>query len=365
MKNLFHILFVILLASCVGNARHNEIVLSGGIGGTGITTWEGGIGGTGVVGTVTGFGSIVVNGMHIHYSQDQVVHTPTGNMLGQDFAIGQVVAAETVFANGRLQATKLSLQVPLSGPVEAINTQQNTIRVLGETVKLLDNIAMGTQSIATIKHGQSVTVSGYRGPDGVYASRIDIAQTTSVPVISGTVTNVGNRTVEVDRRHQLSLPNGQNRTFAVGDYISLTGLRPTTGGQYQAQNVMRHYGPMFDGAAVRMSVEGIFSNSLPGIPGIGALKGIPEGRGVVFVTRSLDGALTLNGVAARPGNRWNEPLHIRAQGMPNKNQKDPNLTPSDRSSQGRDRSGSGGNSGGGGSSGGGGGGNGGGGNGGR
>jgi hypothetical protein len=51
----------------------------GGIGGTGISNWQGGIGGTGIVGTITGFGSIIVNGIHIEYEQSQIVETVFGD----------------------------------------------------------------------------------------------------------------------------------------------------------------------------------------------------------------------------------------------------------------------------------------------
>ena len=40
-----------------------------GIGGTGISNDDYGIGGTGIIGTISGFGSIIVNGLHIEYSQ--------------------------------------------------------------------------------------------------------------------------------------------------------------------------------------------------------------------------------------------------------------------------------------------------------
>src|SRR5213075_3081748 len=47
-------------------------VAPGGVGGTGIGSESdnGGIGGTGIVGTITGFASICVNGLEVHFSND-------------------------------------------------------------------------------------------------------------------------------------------------------------------------------------------------------------------------------------------------------------------------------------------------------
>ena len=46
-----------------------------GLGGTGIS--EGGIGGTGIVGVITGFASICVNGVEVHFDASAVGQTPT------------------------------------------------------------------------------------------------------------------------------------------------------------------------------------------------------------------------------------------------------------------------------------------------
>src|SRR5690349_21550179 len=46
--------------------------VAGGVGGTGIGSESdnGGIGGTGIVGTITGFASICVNGLEVHFNND-------------------------------------------------------------------------------------------------------------------------------------------------------------------------------------------------------------------------------------------------------------------------------------------------------
>ena len=145
------------LAACVGGARDNEVVLSGGIGGTGVTTWEGGIGGTGVVGTITGFGSIVVNGLHIQYGATQNVESPMGPMTGADFAIGQVVAVQTQLQNGQLVAERLIAHTPLAGPVQTVNAQTGELQVLGETVRVMTNAKLGVTSLTNLKAGDVVT----------------------------------------------------------------------------------------------------------------------------------------------------------------------------------------------------------------
>src|SRR6185369_3233583 len=71
-------------------------IRTGGIGGTGIS--NGGIGGTGIVGVITGFASICVNGVEVHYGADTPVLADGRQAQAGDLAVGQVVA---VSASGK------------------------------------------------------------------------------------------------------------------------------------------------------------------------------------------------------------------------------------------------------------------------
>ena len=217
----FVLVMAFALVSCVGGVRDSQVAL-GGIGGTGINSWEGGIGGTGVVGTITGFGSIIVNGLHVHYTGDQTVEVPHGTMTGADFAIGQVVAVQAEFIDGRLEAKRLVRQIPLAGLVESVDPQARTLMVMGETVHVMQGARGLAEDMATIKVGSRIVVDGLRGADGVFASRIEPSRDGEGGVISGTVTAVAEGAIEVDGRHRIRHQNTERVRFAIGDYVSFS-----------------------------------------------------------------------------------------------------------------------------------------------
>nr|WP_314071197.1 DUF5666 domain-containing protein [uncultured Roseococcus sp.] len=143
-----------------------------GIGGTGqrASAEEGdrGIGGTGIVGVVTGFASICVNGLHIGY--DQTVPVVFGDVVTPPDAlrVGQVVVISASEQEGALKARRVAVRYEVSGPVEAVGP--GSLRVAGQRVTLVGAVPGGTGW----QVGDSVMVSGLRGPDGsVIASRID------------------------------------------------------------------------------------------------------------------------------------------------------------------------------------------------
>jgi len=243
MKEKLRFLAVVLaffVVACVDGARDNEIVLGGGIGGTGITTWEGGIGGTGVVGTITGFGSIIINGLHVNYDQKHSVDSALGAMTPERFAVGQVVAAQTTYAGGRLVAVRLVHHLALAGPVQAIDPVTRKIRVLGEAVHVMPGAVIGAGRVEDLRVGQSVMVSGLRGADGVFASRIDPSPQEMGAVVSGTVSAKAGGTVVVDGRLHVQVSLAAAAQVAVGDFVSFGDVRNAPNGQLQVLNIAGH-----------------------------------------------------------------------------------------------------------------------------
>jgi hypothetical protein len=75
----------------------------GGIGGTGARA-DGGVGGTGIVGTITGFASVCVNGLEVHYDANTPVTVDGRAAPAGELAIGQVVSAEAEVTQSGLRA---------------------------------------------------------------------------------------------------------------------------------------------------------------------------------------------------------------------------------------------------------------------
>ena len=135
------------------------LTLRPGIGGTGIE--DGGIGGTGIAGVITGFASICVNGIEVHYDQDTPVDEDgsPGSLAG--LAVGQVVTVNAQGKGDELKARRIALTHMVIGPVESVDTSRNVFKVLGQEVHADTN--------ALPRIGQWVRVSGLRQQDGTIA----------------------------------------------------------------------------------------------------------------------------------------------------------------------------------------------------
>lgn len=144
----------------------------GGIGGTGAPADEGGIGGTGIVGTITGFGSICVNGVEVHYDSKVSLSENGVPASAGRLAIGQVVAVEAHASVKGLIARNIAILNAYEGPVTAVASASAPLRVMGQPVRIAD----GARVTAGLRVGDAVRVSGLRNAMGeVVASRIDRA----------------------------------------------------------------------------------------------------------------------------------------------------------------------------------------------
>ena len=149
------------------NSSVQPLAVRPGIGGTGAA--EGGIGGTGIVGVVTGFASICVNGVEVHFDTSTPVSVdgvPTS--LG-DLAVGQVVAVQAVGVGDELSARSIAVMHAAVGPVGAVDSMTGQLQVLGQSVRVADKAML-----SGLKPGNWVQVSGYRMLSGeVAASRVE------------------------------------------------------------------------------------------------------------------------------------------------------------------------------------------------
>lgn len=145
----------------------------GGVGGTGAPILRpGGSGGTGIVGTITGFASICVNGLEVHFGKDVPVSENGAPASSAHLAIGQVVAVEAFAGKRGLQAGRISILNVYEGPLTALPNASAPLRVMGQPVRL----AAGARVAEGLRPGEPVRVSGLRDARGeVVASRIERA----------------------------------------------------------------------------------------------------------------------------------------------------------------------------------------------
>lgn len=128
-------------------------------------------------GIISGFGSIVVNG--VHYSTDSTTISTDDNLKAaeQELAVGMMVQLEgSINADGKTGTAKsVKYSAQLEGPVTFIDLANKTLTVLGQIVAVDDLTVYERVSLNTIKVGDVLEVSGYfKAPGQFYASRVEL-----------------------------------------------------------------------------------------------------------------------------------------------------------------------------------------------
>lgn len=172
LRRLLHSLLFLALAALGGCGGGSD----GGVG-TGGT-------GTYALGTISGFGSIIVNGVRFDDSAASVVDDDDAQRGRDALKLGMRVAIDSDAirsdASGRsAKASLIRVVSELAGPVSAVNTAAGTLSLLGQTVRIgaltvFDEGISG--ALAGIAVGQTVEVYGlYDATSGKYdATRIEL-----------------------------------------------------------------------------------------------------------------------------------------------------------------------------------------------
>lgn len=141
----------------------------GGIGGTGAVA-DSGMGGTGIVGTITGFASICVNGLEVHYDEATPMHENGQPANIRRLAVGQVVAIDAVPSARGFEARQVVIVHALAGPVT--RNDARGLEVMGQPVRVAPGAV--NPDARALPAGTPVRVSGLRDADGtVVATRVE------------------------------------------------------------------------------------------------------------------------------------------------------------------------------------------------
>lgn len=222
LTRLAAVLSVCLLAACAG-APASDQSASGqsasnrhvaqidpkpgdGLGGTGIAAQTvvahvngDGLGGTGIIGTISGFGSIIVNGLELEYDGRTAVQTDgaLGNL--EDLKIGQVIQGVARRTGDKLYLDKLEMQHAVTGPIEAIDHDAQSLTVLGQRVRAnLGGDKAAAEAFRTLTRGDMVSISGLRQADGtIIATRVDQQPADGRVIVRGTAHVMGDGTVKL------------------------------------------------------------------------------------------------------------------------------------------------------------------------
>lgn len=131
-----------------------------------------------VLGTVSGFGSVIVDGLRLD-TAGASIEIDDAPGTESDLAAGEVVyVAGEVDDDGNATALTLVSDDLLRGPVESIDLAAETFVVLGQTVDVEVDTAfgddIGNNGIEGLSTGNHVEVDGFFAPDGtVVATRLE------------------------------------------------------------------------------------------------------------------------------------------------------------------------------------------------
>ena len=250
-----------------------------GLGGTGIKVAEAnprgdGIGGTGIVGTITGFGSIIVNGLELEFNTTTAVVSDGRPASLQDLRVGQVVQGVARTRDGKLTLDTLDIQHAVTGPITAVDQSTQTMTVLGQRIRLnLGGDKAALDAFKTLQAGDVVSVSGQRLADGtIIATRVDQKHDDGRVVVRGdvngltaTAVRIGELDVPMAPDTTVSAPKAGGRVFVSGrmingqfapDVINGGAALPFSGATV-ADVSLEAYAPVNAGSSGPLSIHGV------------------------------------------------------------------------------------------------------------
>lgn len=205
-----------------------------GIGGTGMQL-NNGVGGTGqriaVIGVVTGFASVCVNGVEVHYDDSTSININGQSATPAQLMVGQIVSIAADHSPKGWNASSIHSNDAVSGPVTRV-IGPNRVEVAGQTVHLpKENIGVGADKLAV---GQHVRVQGIRAANGEVLATNATRTTRKEVIVTGTPEKQANGTLAIGRVTLGNLTpklaeNGQPVSVAgqlVGNTLQVTASRP-------------------------------------------------------------------------------------------------------------------------------------------
>ncbi len=188
-------------------------------------------------GAISGFGSIIVNGVRIDNSTAQTTLDDDVNGTDADLKLGMMVDVEsdTDANENPSKATSVSARNFVQGPIASINATNNQLTVLGVTVTVTARTVFdgtGVTGLASLAAGDGVEVYGIAdGSGGVKATRIERKASATTDVrVTGTVQSADSSSFTVNGvkvrylpANLVNLPNGVTAGLLVRVKGTLSG----------------------------------------------------------------------------------------------------------------------------------------------
>lgn len=202
-----------------------------------------------VIGPISGFGSLIVNGVAFDTSQATIL---VDGEIGSeaDLAVGQIVAVSGPISADGLSGTaeNVTFEDNVEGPIAAIDVVASTLTVLGQTVIVDDatsfNGGIDPAALEGLQIDNVVEVSGFVNADGnIFATRIKLKDGGGEFEVTGIVQGldvallqfaIGALTVDYSAAMLEDFPGGEPRN---GDRVEAKGMNFGPAGEFLATKV--------------------------------------------------------------------------------------------------------------------------------
>ncbi|MCB2148716.1 MAG: hypothetical protein KQI81_19710 [Deltaproteobacteria bacterium] len=239
LRNSLRMGFFLILAGAV-------IYACGGAGTIDLASSGGGTGGTGIsVGSVSGFGSIYVNGVRYDTSNAEIYVEGRSTGFGDATVLAQLAVGMVVRVEGDIEdslngtAHKVYFNDDLRGPIKAGSIQEidsvtTELIVLGKTVIIQDITKLKDIDLDSLAGGVWIQVSGFEDAEGrIHASFVTESTSSAKANLKGTISAVDsfNRIITIngiDISYQSADLIGMNQ-LSTGQLVEVTGDIPPAG----------------------------------------------------------------------------------------------------------------------------------------
>jgi hypothetical protein len=201
-------------------------------------------------GTITGFGSVYVNG--VHFQTTSATIRKNGQVVAQSaLKVGQIarVKGSKNASDGTGTADSVDVEENVVGPIATMDTALNTLTVLGQTVTIDAGTSFSSDvqpaDITGLKGGDFVEVSGMTAADGtITATRIERDASAGTLQVLGTVASV-------DTTAHRFMINALIVNYSAANLTGFTSGQPANGDLVEVQ------GTTFDSATTTLTATGV------------------------------------------------------------------------------------------------------------
>lgn len=198
-----------------------SLILTGCGGGGGDGGSPGGSASSTSVGSISGFGSVIVNGVRFDDSSARVTDDNDNGISASSLGLGMTVEVSgSVNDDGTGSASSINVFSEVQGPISNLNVAANTFSILGFNVTVPSTTVFEDFArLSDLGNGNIVEVHGVRSGNAITATRIEL----KTPVAGDTLIKI---------RGQISALNTTTNTFTIGTVtVNYAGAQvsPNTG----------------------------------------------------------------------------------------------------------------------------------------